>query len=60
MLVGVKIALAPSTDLATVAATIDSAEAAIRAAVPAAQFIYVEPDLDRALTGREAPEAKGR
>ncbi len=60
MLVGAKIALAPSTDLATVAATIDSAEAAIRAAVPAAQVIYVEPDLDRALTGREAPEAKGR
>ena len=36
MLVGAKIALAPSTDLATVAATIDAAEAAIRAAVPAA------------------------
>jgi len=51
MLVGAKIALAPSTDLATVAATINSAEAAIRAAVPAARVIYVEPDLDRALTG---------
>ena len=50
MLVGAKIALAPSTDLATVAATIDAAEAAIRAAVPAAQVIYLEPDLDRALT----------
>ena len=48
MLVGAKIALAPSTDLATVAATIDAAEAAIRAAVPAARVIYVEPDLDRA------------
>jgi cation diffusion facilitator family transporter len=51
MLVGAKIALASSMDLATVAATINSAEAAIRAAVPAAQVIYVEPDLDRALTG---------
>jgi cation diffusion facilitator family transporter len=51
MLVGAKIALAASMDLATVAATINSAEAAIRAAVPAAQVIYVEPDLDRALTG---------
>ena len=49
MLVGAKIALAPSTDLATVAATIDAAEEAIRAAVPAARVIYVEPDLDRAL-----------
>ncbi|MDR3662102.1 MAG: cation transporter, partial [Mycobacterium sp.] len=47
MLVGVKIALAPETDLATVAATIDAAEAAIRAAVPAARIIYVEPDLYR-------------
>ncbi len=32
----------------TVAATIDAAEAAIRAAVPAAHVIYLEPDLDRA------------
>ncbi len=48
LLVGAKIALAPSTDLATVAAAIDAAEAAIRAAVPAVQVIYLEPDLDRA------------
>ena len=47
MLVGAKIALAPGTDLATVAAAIDSAEAAVRAAVPAAEIIYLEPDLDR-------------
>ncbi len=52
LLVGAKIALAPQTDLATVAATIDAAEAAVRAAVPAATVIYLEPDLDRALTGR--------
>jgi cation diffusion facilitator family transporter len=50
LLVGAKIALAPGTDLATVAATIDTAEAAIRAAVPAATIIYLEPDLDRELT----------
>jgi cation diffusion facilitator family transporter len=50
LLVGAKIALAADTDLATVAATIDAAEAAIRAAVPAATVIYLEPDLDRALT----------
>jgi cation diffusion facilitator family transporter len=47
LLVGAKIALAPTTDLATVAATIDAAEVAIRAAVPAATVIYLEPDLDR-------------
>lgn len=51
MLVGAKIALAPSTDLATVAAAIDNAEAAVRAAVPEARVIYIEPDLDRSLSG---------
>lgn len=50
LLVGAKIALAPTTELATVAATIDAAEVAVRAAVPAARIIYLEPDLDRALT----------
>ena len=49
MLVAAKIALASSTDLATVAAAIDRAEAAVRAAVPAATLIYIEPDLDRSL-----------
>lgn len=47
MLVGAKIALAPATDLATVAAAIDRAEAAVRQAVPTATLIYIEPDLDR-------------
>ncbi|HYO03108.1 MAG TPA: cation diffusion facilitator family transporter [Mycobacterium sp.] len=50
MLVGAKIALAAGTDLATVAVTIDAAEVAVRAAVPAATVIYLEPDLDRAST----------
>ena len=47
LLVGAKIALAPNADLATVAASIDAAEAAVRAAVPAVTIIYLEPDLDR-------------
>jgi cation diffusion facilitator family transporter len=51
LLVAAKIALAARTDLATVAATIDAAEASVRAAVPAARVIYLEPDLDRALAG---------
>jgi cation diffusion facilitator family transporter len=50
MLVGVKIALGPDCNLATVAKAIDDAEVRIRSAVPEARMIYVEPDLDRALT----------
>lgn len=50
MLVAAKIALSPTIELATLASTIDAAEAAVRAAVPAARVIYLEPDLDRALT----------
>jgi cation diffusion facilitator family transporter len=50
LLVAAKIALGADTDLSTVAATIDAAEAAVRAVVPAARVIYLEPDLDRALT----------
>jgi len=50
ILLGAKIALAADTDLATVARVIDDAEARIRAAVPATRVIYLEPDLDRALT----------
>ncbi|HKV19917.1 MAG TPA: cation diffusion facilitator family transporter [Mycobacterium sp.] len=55
MLVGAKIALPPSADLVTVARTIDAAEEAIRAAVPTAAVIYLEPDLDR--TPRTEPPA---
>jgi cation diffusion facilitator family transporter len=47
LLVAAKIALPPNTDLPAVAATIDAAEARVRAAVPAARVIYLEPDLDR-------------
>jgi cation diffusion facilitator family transporter len=50
MLVGAKIAVGPDIDLAIVAQVINDAEARIRAAVPAARVIYLEPDLDRALT----------
>ena len=50
LLVAAKIALPPGSQLSTVAATIDAAEARVRAAVPAARVIYLEPDLDRSLT----------
>ncbi|MGH3969017.1 MAG: cation diffusion facilitator family transporter, partial [Mycobacterium sp.] len=49
LLVAAKIALAPQVDLATVATTIDAAEARVRAVVPAALVIYFEPDLARPL-----------
>jgi cation diffusion facilitator family transporter len=51
LLVAAKIALAPHVELSTVAATINAAEARVRAAVPAARVIYLEPDLDAALSG---------
>jgi cation diffusion facilitator family transporter len=47
LLVGAKIAVLHDTMAASVARTIDDAEASIRAAVPTARWIYVEPDLDR-------------
>lgn len=47
LLVAAKIALAPGLPLADVATEIDDAEARVRAAVPAARLIYLEPDLDR-------------
>jgi cation diffusion facilitator family transporter len=50
MLVGAKIALPADCELRTVADVINDAEARIRDAVPAARVIYLEPDLDRALT----------
>lgn len=45
LLVGAKIQLDPSLDTAGVAATINRAEDAARAAVPIEQLIYLEPDI---------------
>lgn len=47
VLVAAKVALPPQVPLASVAASIDAAEARVRAAVPQARVIYLEPDLDR-------------
>ncbi|GAA4438148.1 cation diffusion facilitator family transporter [Actinokineospora soli] len=47
LLVAAKIELVPGLDLAGVAAAIDDAEARVRAAVPSARLIYLEPDLYR-------------
>ena len=50
LLVAAKIGLSPSLSVADVAAEIDAAEARVRAQVPAARLIYLEPDLERTRT----------
>jgi cation diffusion facilitator family transporter len=45
LLVGAKVAFASKAKLTDVSASIDSVEAAIRAAVPVARVIYIEPDV---------------
>ncbi|MGW5052893.1 cation diffusion facilitator family transporter [Actinokineospora sp. NPDC004072] len=47
LLVAAKVELVSGLDVAGVAAAIDDAEARVRAAVPAARLIYLEPDLYR-------------
>ena len=47
LLVGAKIAVSASDTAATVAAAIDAAEEAVRAAEPQATVIYLEPDIER-------------
>lgn len=47
LLVAAKIAVAASLPTEAVAEAIDHAEARLRAAVPEARLVYLEPDLDR-------------
>jgi cation diffusion facilitator family transporter len=47
LLVGAKLAMPAGATLPQVAAAIDDAERRVRAAVPSARVIYLEPDLDR-------------
>lgn len=55
LLVAAKVAIGGDDDAATIAAGIDKAEAAIRAVLPSARYIYLEPDLDRLIPGKLAP-----
>jgi cation diffusion facilitator family transporter len=60
ILVAAKIGLEPGLDLPGTAAAIDRVEASIRAVVPAAELIYLEPDLyrdERASLGGHRPES---
>jgi divalent metal cation (Fe/Co/Zn/Cd) transporter len=47
LLIAAKVGIRPDDDGADISATIDAAEARIRQAVPAAQVIYLEPDIYR-------------
>jgi divalent metal cation (Fe/Co/Zn/Cd) transporter len=49
LLVAAKLAMVPGLDTAELATAIDDAEARVRAKVPVAKLIYLEPDLDRSL-----------
>jgi cation diffusion facilitator family transporter len=48
LLVAAKLAVDPAASLAQVALRIDAAEARVRALLPVAKVIYLEPDVDRA------------
>jgi cation diffusion facilitator family transporter len=52
LLVGAKIAIAKSDTGEEIAAGIDDAEARLRAAVPSATYIFLEPDIDRSGRGK--------
>ncbi|OZM73688.1 cation transporter [Amycolatopsis antarctica] len=49
LLVAAKLAFTPGLAVADVARAIDEAESRVRAKVPAARLIYLEPDLDRSV-----------
>ena len=51
LLVAAKIAFTPMIRVEEVAQAIDTAEQRVRAAVPEARLIYLEPDLDRSAVG---------
>jgi cation diffusion facilitator family transporter len=50
LLVASKVAFDPRLDFASLAKAIDEAERRMRAAVPAARLIFLEPDVDRGVT----------
>ncbi|MDQ1711572.1 MAG: hypothetical protein QOE45_1022 [Frankiaceae bacterium] len=49
LLVGAKVATPPGVPSETLSERIDAAEERVRAAVPAARLVYVEPDVDRTI-----------
>jgi len=59
LLVAGKVEMDPSLSFAEVASTVNSAEAAVREAVPSARVMYLEPGLPAATSGQAAPAAAG-
>ena len=57
LLVAAKIAIAHNDTGAEIAADIDGAEVALRAAVPTAKYVYLEPDLDRSTRRADVEES---
>ena len=60
LLVAAKIAVPAAESAAQVADAIDAAEARVRAAVPIARVVYLEPDLREPGRGRSAQDGDGR
>jgi cation diffusion facilitator family transporter len=56
LLIAAKIALTPALAVESVAAAIDDAEQRVRAVVPQARIIFLEPDLDRTRVAEATPE----
>jgi cation diffusion facilitator family transporter len=56
LLVAAKIAIGPADTAVEVANAIDSAEARLRAVVPSATYVFLEPDIDRNPTGGSPAE----
>ncbi|GAA1996521.1 cation diffusion facilitator family transporter [Nakamurella flavida] len=54
MLVAMKVAVTPTDSAAEVAAAINAVESRVRAAVPAARVLYIEPDIDAGPAGNGA------
>ena len=51
LLVAAKVAIDPSTTATAIADGIDTAEVAVRKAVPSARYVFIEPDIDRERLG---------
>lgn len=51
LLVAAKVAIDPSTTATAIADGIDTAEVAVRQAVPSARYVFIEPDIDRERLG---------
>jgi len=60
LLVAAKIAIAETDTGAQIAAGIDDAERSLRAAVPTARYVFLEPDLARGDTGSDGPSGDRR